>query len=125
MLHRIDTGRNRLLDIRTFDAVSGGSTLYKALAHPRRPAAITVPYARLTGVGGAVAFFDPGGVAEPLAMLHPMEGLPVSGVYVQDVRQIGTMQLGRRAQPVTELRQSGAKAVLFAAYDAKRALVQL
>ena len=112
-----------MLDIRTFDA-GGGSALYKALAHPLSAGAIRDLYARLAE-NGPVAIFDPAGAAESLALLHPMRDLAVEGVYVQDVRDVGAVRLGHAARPVTELRSSGARAVLVAAYDMPRAAAQL
>ncbi|GGG19789.1 hypothetical protein GCM10010964_05020 [Caldovatus sediminis] len=114
-----------MLDIATFDAARGGNVLYKALAHPPAAEAIRGLYARLAAAGSTVAVYDPVGVAEALALLHPLEeALPLAGVYVQDVREAGARRLGRIARPVTELARSGARAVLVAAYDAGRIAAQ-
>lgn len=112
-----------MLDISTFDATRGGNVMYKALAHPLCAEAIRDLYARLAATGD-VAIYDPVGAAEPLALLHPLDALPISGVYVQDVRAVGRRRLGHVARPVTELARSGARAVLIAAHDAGRIAAQ-
>ena len=109
-----------MLDLTTFDPVrGGGNALYKALAHPLVGEAMRRLYAKLAAAG-PVAIYDPAGVAPALDMLHPMARLPIEGVYVQDVREIGAMRLGHVAKPATELRDSPARAVLVAAFDAAR-----
>ena len=112
-----------MLAVTTFDTARGGSALYKALSHPLAAEAIPALYARLAEAArgsAGVAIYDPAGAAETLAALHPMRGLPVAGVYVQDVREVGVHRLGHQARPATDLPQSGAGAVLVAGFDAAR-----
>ena len=105
-----------MLDIRTFDARQGGNVLYKAFAHPLAAEAV----ARLAaGLAGPLAVYDPDGVADALFALHP--GMPApSAVFVHDTEQLGQIRAGCRAQPVTELRQSGAGTLLVASFDAAK-----
>ena len=104
-----------MLQIQTFDARQGGNVLYKALAHPLAAEAIGRLADRLRAAG-PLAVFDPEGMADALYALHP-EMPEASGVFVQDVREIGRARLGMEARPITELRQSGAKSVLIAAFQ--------
>jgi hypothetical protein len=112
------------LRIDTFDNVRGGNTIYKALAHPL---AAAPGHALITGLAryGKVAVVDPHGAAEGYAELFDLSGLDIAGVYVQDVARIGKTVLGHAAAPVPELAQSGARAVLVAAFDADRLIGQL
>ena len=110
-----------MLDIQTFDARQGGNVLYKALAHPLAAEAISRLYAELSAAG-PVAVFDPDDVFGALLALHPAAPRFV-GRYVQDVARVG---LGRMpGLPVTTLRESGAAAVLVAAFDAQRTAARL
>ncbi|MBV9786019.1 MAG: hypothetical protein JO264_19630 [Acidisphaera sp.] len=102
-----------MLDIRTFDQRQGGNVLYKALAHPLAVEAVTALYARLAP---PVAVFDPDGIAAALFALNP--GHPaLEGVYVQDVREIGSPRVGMAARPLTALREAAAGSVLVASFD--------
>ncbi len=112
------------LRIDTFDNVRGGNTLYKALAHPLAAAPARALIAGLKRYG-KVAVIDPHGAAAGLAELFDLSGIEIAGVYVQDIARIGTTVLDRSAQPVPELAQSGARAVLVAAFDADRLIGQL
>ena len=107
-----------MLDIQTFDALRGGNVLYKALAHPVAAEAIAALSAELSQAG-ALAVFDPDGVAAALFALHPAMPAPTE-FYVQDVSRLGTRLGTVPALPVTELRQSRAATLLIAAFDAHR-----
>jgi hypothetical protein len=111
-----------MLDIQTFDALKGGNVLYKALAHPLAAEAIGRLATRLEAAG-PVALFDPDAVAGPLLTMYP--GLPVTSLFVQDVRAIGTERAGLIARPMTELATSGARTVLVAGFDAGRTVTLL
>ena len=105
-----------MLDIQTFDARQGGNVLYKAFAHPLAAEAI----ARLAaGLQGALAVYDPDGVANALFALHPEMPAPVE-VFVHDSEQIGQLRAGCVAQPLTDLRQSQAGTLLVASFDAAK-----
>ena len=108
-----------MLAIQTFDARQGGNVLYKAFAHPLAAEAI----ARLAAaLRGALAVYDPDGVADALFALHPEMPAPVE-LFVHDSEQIGQRRAGCRAQPLTDLPQSAAGMLLIASFDAGR-LVQ-
>jgi hypothetical protein len=112
-----------MLDIRTFDQRQGGNVIYKALAHPLAAEAVARLYARLA-VAGPVAVFDPDGIAQALFVMHP--DLPrIEGIYVQDVREIGTGRCGLAARPLTALGAADAGSVLIAAFDASRIHVRI
>src|SRR5690349_16055255 len=101
------------LRIETFDNVKGGNAFFKAVTHPRaaRAAADLIGWLRRSG---PVAVYDPLGYAEGFAAIHDFGGVDIAGGYVQDVTAIGRPVLGRAAQPVTDLRASGAKTVFVA-----------
>jgi len=106
------------LKIETFSNVKGGNSFYKAVAHPLAARAMPRMLERL----GAreVAVYDPHGLTNGLAEFYDLSRLRLAGCFVQDVTAIGKPVLGRAAQPVTELQESGAEAVLVAAFDAGR-----
>ena len=112
------------LRIDTFDNVRGGNTLYKALAHPLAAAPGRGLIARLMRYG-KVAIVDPQGAAAGFAELFDLSGIDIAGVYVQDVVRIGKPTLGCAAKGVPALAQSGARAVLIAAFDADRLIAQI
>ena len=107
-----------MLDIQTFDAKAGGNVLYKALAHPLAAEAIRSLAAEL-GRAGPLAVYDPDGVANALWALHP--AMPAAAEsYVQDVSHLGQSRAGVPARALTELRGSGARTLLIAAFEAGR-----
>lgn len=107
------------LKIETFSNKTGGNAFYKALAHP-----LTVEPARALmtrlAARGTVALYDPLGGAEAFDALHPLDGLALAGLYVQDVEEIGTQRLGQAGQPVSELPKSRAASLLVTAFEADR-----
>ncbi|HWI26820.1 MAG TPA: hypothetical protein VN668_07595 [Stellaceae bacterium] len=108
------------LRIETFSNKSGGNAFFKAVTHPLAARAMKDLLARLGR--GRVAIYDPEGCANGLSDLYDLAGLDIAGCYVQDVTAIGQPVLGRAAQPVTEIGQSGASLVFIAAFDAGRVL---
>lgn len=103
-----------MLQIQTFDARAGGNVIYKALAHPLAAEAITRLYQRLEG---PVALYDVEGLGEALMALYPA---PIAGLFVHDVMAVGQNRAGHVAQALTGLKESGARTVLVAAFDAGR-----
>ena len=109
-----------MLQIHTFDQRAGGNVLYKALAHPLAAEGIARLYAKLAAAG-TVALYDPDGIAEPLLALYPdLPGL--TGLYVHDVQQVGRVRVGLAARRLVDLPDSGAGAVLVAAFDAGKVI---
>src|SRR5947208_13360810 len=106
-----------MLNIKTFDARAGGNVLYKALAHPVAAEAVERLAGRLNH--GALAVYDPEGVADALWAMHPSMPPPAE-VYVHDVEQIGSARAGLSAKPLTVLPHSGSRHLLVAAFDARR-----
>jgi hypothetical protein len=107
------------LAIETFSNVKGGNALYKALSHP----AVRQGARRLVdrlAAARRVAVYDPLGFADAFALFHSLAGAPVDAVFVQSVADVGRTILGRRAQPVTDLRAADADVVFVAAFDSKR-----
>jgi hypothetical protein len=110
--------------IETFDNARGGNTLYKALAHPLA-APLGREVIRSLARLGKVAVVDPHGAAEGFAELFDLSGLDIAGIYVQDVARIGEAILGCATKGMSELATSAARAVLIAAFDAKRLTDQI
>jgi hypothetical protein len=108
------------LRIETFSNSRGGNAFFKAVTHPLAARAMTGLLQKLGQ--DPVAIYDPDGLADGLSDLYPLSRLDIAGSFVQDVTAIGRQILGRRAQPVTELRESPARRVLVAAFDAGRAV---
>jgi hypothetical protein len=106
------------LDIETFNNATGGSSFFKAVGHPLTAGSLQ---ALLDGLKGRrVAIYDPEGLAAPLGELFDLAALKPAAVFVQDVGAIGRQVLGRAAQPVTELAEAAAEALLIPAFDAGR-----
>lgn len=112
------------LRIETFSNQKGGDCFFKALGHPGVQDAARAMLRELRDAGPA-ALYDPFGFAEGFAALHPLDGVNLAGVYVQDVRRIGQTILGRAAQPVTDLAGSAATVVLLLAFDSDRPLAHM
>ena len=112
------------LRIETFDNTTGGNTLYKALTHPcaARPAQALLN--ALTD-NAPVAIYDPNVAIEAFDAIFALDGLGITGTYVQQVARVGSEIVGRSAQPVTELARSHARCVFVAAFDAERIIAQL
>jgi len=106
------------LTIETFSNVKGGNSFYKAVTHPLAARAMPTLLQRLGR--RRVAVYDPLGLAGGLLEFYDLSRLDVVGSFVQDVSAIGRPVLGRAAQPVTDLRVSGAEVVLITAFDAER-----
>ena len=107
------------LRIETFSNVTGGSSFFKAVGHPLAAPKAAALVARLAA-GGPVAIYDPLGLARGLAEFYDLSGIPVCGVYIQDVEEVGKELFGHAARPVTDLPASGAAVVFIAAFDSQR-----
>src|SRR5437764_1050824 len=112
------------LRIQTFDNIRGGNTLYKALTHPHAAAPGRALVAALAA-RPPTAIVDPLGAAEGFAEIFGLGGVELTGIYVQNVAQLGKEVLGFRTLPIDELADSGARSVLVAAFDAERFIGQL
>jgi hypothetical protein len=106
------------LDIETFSNVKGGNSFYKAVTHPLAARAVPRLLARIGR--RKLALYDSQGLASGFSEFYGLSDLRLVGSYVQDVAAIGKSVLGQPAQPVTEMGESGAEAVLVAAFDAER-----
>ena len=95
----------------------GGSVLFKALGHP-----LVAPEARALmnrlGREGPVAVYDPLAHAATVDAFYGLSGLDIAGVYVQRLHELDQVVLGRAVRPLTALKESGAKAVFVASFDA-------
>ncbi|MGH7116843.1 MAG: hypothetical protein ACREE9_20400, partial [Stellaceae bacterium] len=111
------------LRIETFDNATGGNTLYKALTHPRAARPAHTLLASLAG-SGPVAIVEPDAGAAAFADLFGLAGVEIAGVYLGQIERIGSVVLGRPAEPVTALGDSGARSVFVAAFDAERLIAR-
>lgn len=109
------------LRIETFRNDIGGSSVYKAVSHPLavEPARALVDRLRAQS---PVAIYDPDGLIESFDLFHSLAGLPVAGLFVQNVEHLGRSFRGHTAQPATALPKSGARGVLIASFDDQRPL---
>jgi hypothetical protein len=112
------------LRIETFNNSRGGNTLYKALTHPAAARPAQALLAKLRD-NGPVAVYDPIGAIEAIDAIFGLDRIEISGVFVQQIEQIGTSILGHWALPVTELGGAQARTVLIAAFDATPLVAQL
>lgn len=109
-----------MLRIETFDNKSGGNAFFKAVTHPLAAAAAPELMGRLRQ--GRCAVYDIDGQADAFAELYDFGGIDLAGSFVQDVTALGKKILGKPAQPVTALKDCGAKTVFVVGFDAARAI---
>ena len=107
-----------MLDIKTFDARTGGNVQYKALAHPIAAERARELFAQLRALAPIVVF-DPDNVASALFAMHP-DAPAIGAVLVQDVSEIGSIRAGFPARALTELAEIPACGLLIASFDAAR-----
>ncbi|HEY3916229.1 MAG TPA: hypothetical protein VGL83_00470 [Stellaceae bacterium] len=112
-----------MLKIETFDNKSGGNTFFKAVTHPLAARAAPALLRRLRE--GRCAIYDIEGQVDAFAELYDLNGFESAGSFVQDVTAVGKKVLGRPAQPVTALQESGAAIVFVAGFDAERAVAHI
>jgi len=112
------------LRIETFSNQTGGASLFKAISHPLAVPAARALVAKLEAAA-SVALYDPLGFAATFAEIYPLAGVRLAGLYVQKVEALDRAVLGRRVQPVTELRESDATVVFVAAFDAERIVAHI
>ena len=111
------------LRIETFNNSRGGNAFFKAVTHPLAARAAGELMRRLGR--GRVAIYDPEGCADGFSDLYDLSQLDIAGCFVQDVTAIGRTVLGRTAQPVTEIGESGARIVFVIAFDAERTIAHI
>ncbi len=113
-----------MLKIDTFSNQSGGNAFYKAVAHP-----LVAEKARHLVVhlqkSGPVAIYDPSNQLATFAEFFPLSEIEITGLFVQDVDQIGRVFRNHAAQPVTSLRECVCKSILVASFDAARLVDQV
>jgi hypothetical protein len=106
------------LNIETFSNAGGrGNALYKAVTHPLAAA----PARNLIGTlaaNGAVAIYDPDNHLAAFDAVFPLDGIEISGLFVQDLADIGRTFRNHAARPVTELPSCRHSSVLIASFDA-------
>ena len=112
------------LDIETFSASAGGSSLFKALGHPLAAPRVAEIADRLAAAR-RVAVYDPNGQIRTVAALCDLSRVPVAALLVQDAEHIGREALGTAARPVTDLPGLDADVLFVAAFDAERLLGQI
>jgi hypothetical protein len=112
-----------MLRIETFNNKSGGNAFFKAVTHPLAAAAAPNLLRRLHDARCAV--YDLERQVDALAELYDLGTLDLAGCFVQDVTAVGKLVLGQPAQPVTALKDSGARIVFVAGFDAERAIAHI
>ena len=98
----------------------GGSSLFKALGHPKVQDAARGLIARLKGFS-RIAVYDPepSPTAAPFDAFFGLAQCPLAGLFVQRVEDVGQTRLGLAARPITELAAVKPDALLIAAFDAQ------
>ncbi|MDJ0685173.1 MAG: hypothetical protein QNJ84_10760 [Alphaproteobacteria bacterium] len=112
------------LNIDTFDNRSGGRTFFKALGHPLAVEPARALSKRLQEAD-SVAIYDPLRQVEPFDALYPLTTVDLTGVFIQDIDDLGHEVLGLPTQPVTDLKDSGASLIFVPAFDAERLVEQI
>jgi len=112
-----------MLRIETFDNKSGGNAFFKAVTHPLAAAQAPDLLRRLKE--GRCAVYDIEGQVDALAELYDFGSIDLVGSFVQDVTAVGRKVLGQPAQPVTALKDSAARIVFVAGFDAERAVAHI
>lgn len=107
------------LKIETFSNAKGGNSFFKALGHPLSASLAANLLEKLRGMG-AVAVYDPLGMAESFCEFYALAELDIRAVFVQRLEDIRKPLLGMPAQPVTELPHCDADVLLITAFDAAR-----
>jgi hypothetical protein len=103
---------------------AGGQSLFKALGHPLAADAAPTLLARLAAAG-TVALYDPEDFAATFDAIYPLGGLSIVDVFVQNVAEVGRDKLGRKAKPITALRETKARALLILSFDGARLVSQI
>jgi hypothetical protein len=112
------------LRIETFSNASGGSSIYKAMAHPLATAPARALVAELAA-NGPVSIYDPDGIADVFDTFHPLDGVELCGYFVQNIEHLSSRFRNLAARPVTELANAACKSVLVVSFDERRPLAQL
>lgn len=101
-----------------------GTTLFKALGHPKA----VVKARELVGelqCTGPVAVVDPNDAAEAFDAFYGLSDCDIAGVYVQKVEDTGRTILGHTAQPLSELGAVDAASLFVAQFDSERLRQQI
>ena len=112
-----------MLDIRTYDARTGGNIAYKAFSHPlaaERLAALV----RVFHDKGPVAIYDPAGHAATLLALLPQE-MRIEGIYVHDSEKVGQPTACGLTRALADLPQAPVRAVWALDFEHERVCTRL
>ncbi len=112
------------LKIKTFSNAGGSSALFKALGHPLTAPKINSLIKSLSAFE-RVAVYDPMGQAEEFEALYDISPIKISGVFVQNVADIGKPLLGQNTSPITEFKNTDADVLFITAFDSVRLLAQI
>jgi len=105
------------LNIDTFSNTKGEFPFFKAMGHPAVAPKARALIARLAD-SGPLAIYDPKGFASAFSEIHPLTGLDIAHVYVQDLSALGKQVLGHTTQPITDLVADNVASLLVVAFDA-------
>ena len=112
------------LRIETFRNDTGGSTLYKALAHPLAAPAAHALIAQLAAAGPAV-LYDPDGIIEQFDTFYRLVGVEFTHYYVQKLEHLERRFHDLPAEAVTEIAAARPGAIFVASFDAEKKLAPI
>lgn len=101
-----------------------GTTLFKALGHPKAAVKARALVDELRGAG-PVAIVDPDNAAEVFDAFYGLSGCEIAGVYVQRIEDAGRTILGHPARPLSELGAANAASLFVAQFDSGRLRQQI
>ena len=104
------------LRIETFSNAMGGNAFFKAIGHPLAARKAVELVAELGQ--DSVAVYDPFGLVSAFAEIYDLGEIAISGVFIQDLAELGKAVLGHATQPVTDLKAAPAGKVFVVAFDA-------
>ena len=112
------------MQIKTFDNATGPSVFFRALGHPLAAEKAVLLQQRLSAAKN-IAVFDPENRWDDFAALTQLDGLKMSGIYVQRLEDIRVTRGAFTTKPLSELPNSGADIVLALDFGAERITRQI
>jgi hypothetical protein len=107
------------LKIKTFSNTTGGFSFFKAIGHPLTAEKMHLLIKAMADCK-SVAIYDPLGHAVDVESFYDLSSVKISGVFVQNIAEVGKDMLGHEALPVTALKNRNIDAIFITAFDSQR-----